>query len=105
LWRNDPQLAYDFAVQHPGEVYYPWQPLATLLAEGRLYHFDYALMDRFIGGYEPTPEHLRANLPPRMRWIAANGRVWTFHYFPEFSQEVQLPELPGWVVRTRPPPS
>jgi hypothetical protein len=104
LWQNDPQLAYDFAVRHPGEAYFPWQPLSSLLAEARLYHFDYAMIDRVIGGYAPTPEHVRRYLPPRMRWIAARGRVYTFGYFPEYSEEVRLPELPGWLVHTRPSP-
>ena len=101
-WQNDNQLAYEFALRHPGEAYFPWQPLASLLAEGRLYHFEYGMMDRFIAGYEPTPEHVRANLPPRLRWIAARTRVWTFRYFPDYSAPVQLDELPGWVVLTRP---
>ena len=104
LWQNDAQLAYDFAVRHPGEAYFPWHPLASLLAEGRLYHFDYAMIDRVLGGYPPTPTHIRAYVPSRMRWIAAKGHVYTFSYFPEYSEEVKLPELPGWVVRTRPPP-
>jgi hypothetical protein len=104
LWQNDAQRAYDFALRHPGEAYFPWQPLASLLAEGRLYHFDYAMIDRVLGGYPPTPAHVRAYVPPRMRWIAAAGRVYTLSYFPEYSEEVTLPELPGWVVRTRPPP-
>jgi hypothetical protein len=103
LWQNDAELAYDFAVRHPGEAYFPWHPLASLLAEGRLYHFDYALIDRFLGGYEPTVAHVRGYVPPGMRWIAARGRVWTLRYFPEYSQETTLPELPGWTVLMRPP--
>jgi hypothetical protein len=101
-WENDNQQAYEFARRHPGEAYFPWQPLASLLAEGQLYHFEYGMMDRFIAGYEPTPEHVRAHLPPRLRWIAARTRVWTFRYFPEYSATVNLEELPGWIVLTRP---
>lgn len=103
VWDNHQQRAYDFAVRHPGEAYFPGQPLASLLAEGRLYHFEYAVADRYFAGYEPSPAHLRANLPPRLRWIAGPAPLWTFHYFPEFSEETTLPELPGWSVRTRPP--
>jgi hypothetical protein len=104
IWQNDNQLAYEFALRHPGEAYFPWQPLASLLAEGRLYHFEYGMMDRLLGGYEPTPAHVREELPPHMQWIAAHTRVWTFNYFPDYSVNATLPELPGWVVHSRPPP-
>jgi hypothetical protein len=101
IWQNDAQAAYEVSLRHPGEVYFPWQPLASLLAEGRVYHFDYALIDRILGGFPPTPAHLRADVPPHLRWIAARGRVYTFNLFPEFSEQVVLPELPGWTVRAR----
>ncbi len=104
LWQNSNQLAYEFAARHPGEAYFPWQPLASLLAEGRLYHFEFGMADRYFGGYEPSPAHVRAHVPPRLRWIAAQARSWTSTFFPEFSEETRLPQLPGWVVRTRPPP-
>lgn len=105
LWENRQQQAYEFARRHPGEAYFPWAPLASLLAEGRLYHFEYGMIDRYLGGYEPRPEHLRAHLPPRLRWLAAHTRVWTFnHFFQDYTEAVTLPELPGWVVLTRPDP-
>lgn len=99
LWQNKQQLAYEFALRHPGEVYFPWYPLATLMAEGRLYHFEYGMFDRFLGGFEPTPNHVRAYVPPRMHWIAGHERMWCARYFPEYSRVVTLPDLPGWVVR------
>jgi hypothetical protein len=103
VWQNNQQVAYAFALRHPGEAYFPWAPLASLLAEGKLYHFEYGMIDRFLGGYDPTMEHLRAHLPPRMHWVAARARVWTFnHFFPDYTVENQLPELPGWIVRSRP---
>jgi hypothetical protein len=102
LWRNHQQVAYELALRRPGEVYFPWQPLASLLAEGKLYHFEYGVFDRVLGGYPPTQEHLRANLPPAVRWIATSHEArWMFTFFPEFSEEVQVPELPGFAVRAR----
>jgi hypothetical protein len=101
--QNNNQVAYDFAMRHPGEAYFPWQPLASLLAEGRLYHFEYGVVDRYLAGYEPTPEHLRADAPPRLRWIAAsNGPTLMLRFFPEYSVPTQLAELPGWDVRSQP---
>jgi hypothetical protein len=103
MWQNNQQVAYEYAVRHPGEVYFPWAPLASLLAERRLYHFEYGMMDRYIGGYEPTREHLLAYVPSRMHSIAARVRVWTFnHFFPDYTVETKIPELPGWIVRSRP---
>lgn len=105
-WANHQQAAYELALRRPGEVYFPWQPLASLLAEGRLYHFEYGLFDRVLGGYPPTPEHLRAHLPPEARWIATSHAAgWTFTLLPEFSEEVHPPELADWKVRARPAPA
>jgi hypothetical protein len=104
-WENHQKQAYELALRRPGEVYFPWQPLASLLAEGKLYHFEYGVFDRNLGGYNATPEHLRAHLPPKVRWIATSHKAkWTFLLLPEFSQEVDAPELPGFVVRARPAP-
>lgn len=105
LWANHEQAAYEISLRRPGEVYFPWQPLGPLLAEGHLYHFEYGIFDRVLGGYPPTPEHLRANLPPKMRWIATSHEAgWTFTLLPEFSEEVHPPELAQWMVRARPAP-
>jgi hypothetical protein len=105
LWRNSQQVAFEYDQRHPGEVYFPWQPLASLLAEGRLYHFEYGIFDRALGGDPPTEQHLRAHLPPAMRWIATTHKAgWTFTLLPEFSEEVHPPELDGWDVRARPAP-
>lgn len=103
LFQNPNELAYQFALRHPGEAYYPWHPLASLLAEGKLYHFEYGLIDRYMGGSEASQDHFRANLPPRLRWVASRARGWSLtHYLADFSEDTQLPELPGWIVRVRP---
>lgn len=100
---NDAQQAYEFALRHPGEAYFPWQPLSSLLAEGQVYHFEYALIDRSAGGFPPMDAHVRAYLPPRMRWLVTKGSSLRAlaHYFPEYSQVVNLPELPGWTALER----
>lgn len=103
-WDNHTSLAYAFASRHPGAAYFPWQPLATLLAEGRLDHFEYGVFDRGLAGFPPSPEHLRAGVPPDARWIATtHGAHLTFKLFGEYSEPAQLPELPGFDVRARPP--
>jgi hypothetical protein len=103
LWENSQQVAYEFALRHPGETYFPWQPLATLLAEGRLYHFEYGMIDRYIAGYGPTPAHLQANLPPHLHWVAATARVWSMNeFFSDYSEEAPFPDLPGFIVLSRP---
>jgi len=90
---------------HPDEVYLPWNVLSSFLAEGKLYHFDYAIIDRDLSGFSVSPEHFRANLPAKMRWVAfpPNSQdQYVMRYLPEFTKRVELQELsPGWTVFTR----
>lgn len=64
-WR--PQAYQDrllaVARQHPGRLYLPWNPLPTLLTDGRIYPFEYALFAREITGTALTPDEIRAALP------------------------------------------
>lgn len=108
---NEHEKAYAFARAHPGAVYFPRNPLATLLADGRLDHSDWGLVDWEMGEEPPSRAHLYAALPPHMRWIAYRD---TGHpnlmirdpiaLFPEFDRVVKLPELPGWLVFERSTP-
>lgn len=70
LYDNALERAYLYSRKNPGRVYFPWHPLAALLGEGRLYHFDYGIFDRKLAGDPPSREHLWANLPEEMRFIA-----------------------------------
>jgi hypothetical protein len=65
---------FRFVRGHPRQVYAPWDPLTTLLAEGRLYHFDYGVTDRRLAGLPPTPAHYRAQLPEDLRWVVIQDR-------------------------------
>ncbi len=61
--------AYNFAKERPEQVYLPYDPLTTLLTDGKLYHFDYGLFDRRLAGREISREHFEAHIPARIRYI------------------------------------
>ena len=92
-----------FLRRHPGEAYFPWNPLAHLLAEGRLYHFAYGLFDRDLGGFRVEADHLKRFVPAGCRYVcfpqgrrahrpAACLEAW----LEQFPRRVDLPELPGF---------
>ncbi len=101
---NPERQLSEFARSHPGEVYLPWNPLASLDATGELHHFAHALYDRALAGFPVSDEHFRAHLPEHMRWIVfprGYPTSYVLPYLPEFSHRTKLAELPGWVVYTR----
>ena len=89
--------------QHPGEAYFPWNPLPHLLTEGRLYHFAYGLFDRDLGGFRVTPEHLMRFVPADCRYVCFPGGrrqhrppACLESWLREFPRRVDIPELPGF---------
>jgi hypothetical protein len=99
---NRPILEYLRA--HPGEVYLPWDPLHTWVAEARRDHFDYGVFDRALAGRPITAAHYRAYLPPHLRWVAVR-RGWGLdvrmrmvrYYLPNL-RRLHSPEgLDAWV--------
>ena len=69
--RNNPtQVAYNYDLRHPGRVYFPLNPLAVLLAEGKLRHFEFALLDRELAGFPVSSAQFDAGLPPSAELIA-----------------------------------
>ncbi len=104
LLANPQREAYQFAKGHPNEAYFPWNPLSSLMADGKLYHFELAVVDRRIGGFDPSDEHVRANLPSDLRYVAfhsARQSEGMLSYLPEFTRRVDLPDLPDWIVYGR----
>jgi hypothetical protein len=100
------QQALDFARAHPGQAYFPWQPLASAYSEGRLYHFDYAVLDRQFAGYRMSDEHIRAFVPDQLRYVLfhpSRQDETIMRRLPEFNARVRLEEMPGWIVYTRKP--
>ena len=106
-WTTNPQQqAYEFARANPQEGYFPWNPLSTLMADGKAYHFDYGVFDRELVGAKPTGDHFRAFLPSKLRWIVFRGVqdrmiAKTLDYLPEFSHRITFPQLPGWTAFER----
>ncbi|HEY9610054.1 hypothetical protein, partial [Allocoleopsis sp.] len=104
LANNPQQVAYEFAKKHPGEAYFPWNPLSSLMAEGKLYHIAYGLYDMKIAGFNLSNQNFRAYIPPHIKYVAFTEKLViedTLRYLPEFSKQVTVDELPGWTVYTR----
>ncbi len=60
---NATQAAFNYERRHPGRACFPFNPLATLLAEGRLTHFDDALWDRELAGFPINARQFAAGFP------------------------------------------
>ena len=127
-WRNLPnnpeQIVYDYTKSHPGEVYFPWYSLATVMAERKLYHHPMGMQDREWANFSISDEHFRSHIPTKLKLVAfykqdpgnnpmpylPNFNRLFLHplvntletvvlkYLPEFSKSVKIEELPGWIV-------
>jgi len=103
---NDHKQAYEFALKHPQEVYYPNNPLSTLLAEERLYHSAWALFEKEMSGYATKPEHFKKHIPHNLKYVifprqSEYNYTYIFKYLPEFSKQIELEEFPGGLVFIR----
>jgi hypothetical protein len=96
------QVAYNYERQHPGRAYFPFNPLASLLAEGKLTHFDPALLDREIAGYRISAEQLAAGLPASCELVAFPPRhqpsAAILRELVKDKPLVEEPGLEGWRV-------
>lgn len=93
---NPQQAAFEFAKKHPGEALFPWNTLSTLLADGKLYHFEYGLYDRVLAGYRPTDEHFRQHLPANLKYLIFRQDRECFQmrqFLPEFSRVTTVERL------------
>jgi hypothetical protein len=99
--------AYRYARNHPGEAYFPWYPLSSLLGEGKMYHFAYGVFDRDLSGHRPTIEHFRSGIPDNVKYVCFEDssslipESYFLSFLPDFRRTVELDELPGWRVYAR----
>ncbi|MDX1978290.1 MAG: hypothetical protein SFT94_11525 [Pseudanabaenaceae cyanobacterium bins.68] len=100
---NPRQKEYLYLRDRPGSIYFPWNPLAGLMAEGKLYHFSYALYDRTLAGFPLTQAHFDRYLPASYAQnqlkVAADPNDYVItKYLKNFTKQVEVPELPGFLV-------
>lgn len=95
--------AYAFLRARPGEAYFPWNPLAMHMAEGRPFHSGYGPVTRAKAGYPVSAEQWAEFAPERARWVATPLPLFPSleGLLPEYAREVRHPELPGWIVFER----
>lgn len=93
--------AYQFAAKRPGQVYSPWLPVVTVFTDRRTYHVEWGIIDYVMADRALTPEHQRAGLPPRVRWIIypkPSQFELAAEYLPAGVVARELPELEGFRV-------
>jgi hypothetical protein len=102
------QVAYNYERQHPGRAYFPINPLAALLAEGRLTHLDAALFDRELAGFPISAEQLAAGLPLGYQLVAyppgKTPRAAILRELVKDKPRIVEPGLKGWRVYSLGPP-
>lgn len=75
---------------------FPWNPLSTLYAEGKVYHFEYGVFDRVFAGFKPEQEHFEKHIPENLTYIIWRNRRECFQipqHLPEFTKRVNVPDL------------
>jgi len=103
---NPQEVAFNYARAHPGDAYFPWNPLSTLMAEGKLYHFEPAVTDWALAGHPLSEDHYNRYIPAAARIIAYPAdneftHETTLKRLPQFNQRTDVQDLPGWMVYRR----
>jgi hypothetical protein len=102
---NPSQVAYEFLREKPGFVYFPWNPSATMMAEGRLYHFAYPLHERDRLAISLTAEQFAEHFPTGATAVAFPPKAPEDirRYLPQFSRLIFNARFPYWRIFGPPP--
>lgn len=98
----------------PGRIYLPWHPLAHFLAERRLTHQSFGVLDREMAGQPisdawlwqylpPDTELLGFDFPPRLPPDPMADRLFE-RLRPRFPLPAEVPGFPGWTFYAKEPP-
>lgn len=103
---NPRQKEFLYLRNQPGSIYFPWNPLAGLMAEGKLYHFSYALYDRELASFPITQNHFERHLPAsfsqnQLKVSAPPEEYVIQKYLKNYTKQLEIPELPGFLVYRR----
>ena len=95
--------AFEFVRAHPHQVYVPWNPLITLMAERREYPFECAYHDYLMVHDAPAPAEMRRVFPPTLAYViyfhGDQPPLEIMSLFPEFSRRRSLG---NWTIYSRP---
>lgn len=97
-------MAWRFALRHPGEVYYPGIPLASVMAEKKAYHSSVGVWEREAARIPLGRSQFSAGLPAKMKWIVLGPSYGFMPILVPFSRRfrdisiTEIQELPGWVA-------
>jgi len=106
---NFGQVAYEYAKENPGEVYFPRLTLINLVTEKKLYHTTDGILDRNWAKIPVSLQQLQAHVPPKASYM-----VFTKHGehrkdlfdLPQFSKEVSEADfLPDFYIYKRVAPN
>ena len=104
---NPERAAFEFIRSNSDPVYYPYNPLVSLMHDGGAHHFSIGMYFRELAGERISPEHIRGWLPRRPRVVAFPSgfarryEEYTLGFLPNSYRLVEVPELPGWRVWVR----
>jgi hypothetical protein len=82
LRQSSSDIAYRYSLEHPGEVYFPFNQVSVFFAEHKFYHADWGLGDLLLGKVTFSDEEVRQHIPPTARYVA---------YPPEASSNCLVP--------------
>jgi hypothetical protein len=104
LWVNNPhEVAYRVCKKYADHsFYFPWQPMASLLAYGKMYHIDQAIFYEEVNGmHSRSPENINMFLPKRpfiiaLRPFGAPSFLADKFQSTEIESSQSIPELLEW---------
>jgi hypothetical protein len=110
LPQAEQQVAFEYLKRRPGEAYFPWFPLSHFYADGKFRHYAFGIAERLMAGEPVSMAEFREYVPPDPR-IVAFGSDGTpqllgydlMKYLPEYSYQVNDPDLPGWLAYAKAP--
>ena len=109
LWASLPEWGETEAIVHikrlGGTAYFPWHPVAHLLAENKAYHFQYAVYDRDLAERPISQAHYASGIPENITTFVVPDHAWRKPYtdltltnrFNVLGEPDRM-TLPGWLI-------
>jgi len=103
---NGTSEAYKIALRHPNQVYVPYHPMATFLADRKIYHFGAEINDRYDTRQFFDLYHFVRHLPEKLKFVVMPPDAsvymmpWNplFRFLPAYTAVVDDPKYPGWLI-------